>query len=140
METDSEQVWFKWQCCYHDHDSWGFMMANAVNLYGTDQRSAVGEMNFVHQTNWLTLIISLGTQQFDSHYLSDINYLSARISLDWRKWHLFLDSNLTDRKSDSAAYSRNWKTHSSGIGLDYSFQGVPLRLIKQGRPPIRAGS
>ena len=120
-QTTRDYDWAEWQISYHYHDRWGFMFAVADNLYGSDQRSAVAEVNFVHQTNRLTLVVSLGQQQFESNYLSDVNYIQTRVSLDWRKWHLFLDSSFTDLKSDTAMFSTKWKTNSNGIGLAYSF-------------------
>lgn len=121
QKTARDYDWVEWQISYHYHDRWGFMLAIADNLYGSDQRSTVAELNFVHQTKRLTLVISLGKQQFESRFLSDVNYLHTRVSLDWRQWHLFLNSSFTDLKSDSAAFSRNWKTRSHGVGLAYSF-------------------
>ncbi len=121
QKTTRDYDWVEWQINYHYHDRWGFMFALADNLYGSDQRSAVAELSFAHQTNRLSLVISVGNQQFDSQYLSDVNYLHTRVSVDWRNWHLFLDSSLTDRKSDSAMFSRNWQRQSNGIGLAYTF-------------------
>jgi len=120
-KTTRDYDWLEWQISYHYHDRWGFTFALADNLNGSDQRSAFAELNFVHQTKLLTLAIAVGNQKFDSHYLSDINYLHTRVSLDWWKWHLFLDNSFTDKKSASAAYSRNWQTRSNGIGLAYTF-------------------
>jgi uncharacterized protein (TIGR02001 family) len=113
--------WTEWQVSYHYHDRWGFTFAVSDDLYGTDKRSTFAEVSFLHQTNFLTLVMSVGHQQFGSHYLSDVTYLHTRVSLDWRNWHLFLDSNFTDVKSDSATFSQNWKTRPNGIGLAYSF-------------------
>jgi uncharacterized protein (TIGR02001 family) len=113
--------WTEWQFSYHYHDRWGFTLAVSDDLYGSDERSTFGEVSFVHQTDFFTLVMSVGHQQFGSHYLSDVTYLQTRVSLDWRNWHLFLDSNFTDVKSDSAAFSQNWKTNPSGIGIAYSF-------------------
>lgn len=119
--TTRDYDWTEWQISYHYHDRWGFTFAVSDNLYGSDTRSTFAEVSFVHQTNWLSIVMSVGTQQFDSSYLSDVTYFHTRISLDWRNWHLFLDNSFTDVKSDSAAYSQNWKTNSNGIGLAYSF-------------------
>jgi uncharacterized protein (TIGR02001 family) len=119
--TTRDYDWVEWQATYHYHDRWGFTFAISDNLYGSDERSTFAEVNFVHQTDWLTLAMSIGNQQFDSRYLSDVTYFHTRISLDWRNWHLFLDSNFTDVESDTAAFSQNWNTRPTGIGLAYSF-------------------
>ena len=67
-------------------------------------------------------VLNMAVSDFRSaKLLSDVNYIQTRVSLDWRKWHLFLDSSFTDLKSDTAMFSTNWKTNSNGIGLAYSF-------------------
>jgi len=119
--TPRDYDWLEWQVSYHFHDRWGFTFAIADNLYGSDEQSTFAEVSFVHQTSFLTFVVSVGNQQFGSHYLSDVTYLHTRISLDWRNWHLFLDSSFTDVKSDSAPFSHYWKTKPNGIGLAYSF-------------------
>lgn len=119
--TARDYAWLEWQISYHYHDRWGFTFAVADNLYGSDERSTFAELDFVHQTNLLTIVLSVGNQQFGSRYLSDVTYLHTRVSLDWRNWHLFMNHSFTDVKSDSAIFSQNWNTRPTDIGLAYTF-------------------
>jgi uncharacterized protein (TIGR02001 family) len=121
QETRRDYDWVEWQMSYLYRDRWRFTFAVADNLYGSDDPAKFAEVSFVHQTNRFTLVMSLGNQRFGSRYLSDVTYLHTRVSLDWRNWHLFLDSNFTDLKSESALFSRNWDTRPNSIGIAYSF-------------------
>jgi uncharacterized protein (TIGR02001 family) len=119
--TERDYDWNEWQVSYHYHDRWGFTFALADNLYGSDDHSAFIEVSFAHQTELLTIFVSLGRQQFDSRHLSDVTYLHTRVSLDWRNWHLFLENSFTHLESDSAFFSKDWDTNPSGIGLAFTF-------------------
>ena len=113
--------WLEFQASYRYQDRLRFTFAISDNRYGSDDQSAFAEVSFVHQINLLSIVLSAGTQQFDSRNLSDVTYLQVRFSLDRRNWHLFQDNSFTDIKSDSAFFSQNWAKVSNEIGLAYTF-------------------